>query len=183
MSDSIFKHSQALDIFNIMFEYNIIASYAGPFDYDVLTLLAENIEKTLWQNKSLGRKFFRIFIELSQNIALYSSDRTTIKGKNFGSGTMIIMDSNDYFIFTAGNVVSKQQKVQLEERANLINSLDRLGLRELKRKYRKRGNEFGSGNIGLIQIALLSKNQLDVKFYPVEDDFYFFLISVKIQKG
>ena len=45
MSDSNFKHQQALDIFNIMFEHNIIASYAGPFDYDVLTLLAEILKK------------------------------------------------------------------------------------------------------------------------------------------
>ena len=78
MRNSQFRHEEALAIFNTMFENSLVTAYSGPFDHDVLTIMAENIEKTLWQNESLGRRFFRIFIELSQNISLYSLEKKTI---------------------------------------------------------------------------------------------------------
>ncbi len=184
MEKQIEKHRRTLSIFNIMFEHNIVASYAGPFDNDVLTLLAENLEATLWQDETLRRRFFKIFIELAQNIALYSHERVTIKGKEFGEGTMIISDYGDSFLFTAGNIVNEEVRAKLQERAETINSLDRLGLRALKRKYRKQGNERGGGNIGLVQVALLAKNPLDIKFYPTErEGCSFYLISVKFEKN
>lgn len=182
MINSQFRHEEALAIFNIMFENDLVTAYSGPFDHDVLTLLAENIEKTLWQNASLGRRFFRIFIELSQNISLYSKEKATIKEKTFGEGTMIIRDIETEFIFTAGNIVDKETKYRINERVVQINSLDRLGLRELKRKLRKEGNSLKGGNIGLVQVALLAKSRLDITFYPIENNNFFYLISVNIKK-
>lgn len=181
---SALKHSNTLDIFNIMFENYIVASYVGPIDGDILTLLGENIEQTLWKSETQRRRFFKIFIELSQNISLYSEEREISSGKEQGAGTFIISDYGDYFLFSAGNLVKKDTKNMLQERCDEINSLDRIGLRALKRKYRKSGNQKGGGNIGLIQVALLSKNPLHVKFFTTEnDDFDFFLVSVKLEKG
>ncbi len=178
------KHSNTLDIFNIMFENFIVASYVGPIDGDILTLLGENIEQTLWQNETTRRKFFKIFIELSQNIALYSEDRIVIKDKEYGQGTFIISDYGEYFLFSAGNLVSEKAANDLEKRCNEINTLDRIGLRSLRRMYRKTGNEKGGGNIGLVQVALLSKNPLEYKFYSTEmPQKKFFLVSVRIEKG
>jgi len=177
------QHINTLEIFNIMFENNLVASYVGPIDGDILTLLAENLESTLWQNETLRRRFFKIFIELSQNIALYSLERSRTKGKENGEGTLIISDYGDYFLFSAGNVVSNSTKNILAERSKTINSLDRLGLRALKRKYRKIGNQKGGGNIGLVQVALLSKNPLEVSFFPtLNNEQSFYLVSVKIEK-
>lgn len=177
------QHERTLDIFNIMFQNNLVASYVGPIDDDILTLLAENLEATLWQNETLRRRFFKIFIELSQNIALYSDERSVTKGKENGEGTLIISDYGDHFLFSAGNVVKNSVKEQLNERAKNINSLDRLGLRALKRKYRKVGNKKGGGNIGLVQVALLSKNPIEINFFPtVNENQSFYLVSVKIEK-
>lgn len=177
------KHESTLEIFNIMFKNNIVASYVGPFDSDILTLLAENLEATLWQNETIRRKFFKIFVELAQNIALYSNERSVTKGKEYGEGTLIISDYGDHFLFTAGNIVNPQVKKLLAKRTKTINSLDRMGLRALKRKLRNRGNKKGGGNIGLVQVALLAKNPLEVNFFPTEKkDMSFYLVSIKIEK-
>lgn len=177
------QHQRTLEIFNIMFANNLVTSYVGPIDSDILTLLAENLEATLWQNETLRRRFFKIFIELSQNIALYSIERSITKGKENGEGTLIISDYGDHFLFTAGNVVNNSIKNKLSERTKTINSLDRLGLRSLKRQLRNIGNKKGGGNIGLVQVALLSKNPLEINFFPtLNKEHSFYLISVKIEK-
>lgn len=180
---SIIKHDNTLDIFNIMLGHHIVASFVGAVDGDILSLLGENIEQTLWQNQTQRRRFFKIFIELAQNIALYSEERSFVKDKEYGEGTLIISDFGEYFLFSAGNVIKQKAKKQLFERCEEINSLDRIGLRSLKRKFRKLGNEKGGGNIGLIQVALLSKNPILMKFFPTEDENkVFYLVSVRIDK-
>ena len=177
------KHQSTLDIFNIMFEHFIVASFVGPVDGDILTLLAENIEQTLWRSETQRRRFFKIFIELAQNVALYSEEKSIVKEKEYGEGTLIISDYGEYFLFTAGNIVTQETKKALSDRGEEINSLNRVELRALKRKLRKLGNNKGGGNIGLIQVALLAKNPIEMKFFPTDnDEKFFYLVSVKINK-
>lgn len=176
------QHQNTLDIFNIMFEHHIVASYVGPVDGDILTLLAENIEQTLWRSETQRKRFFKIFIELAQNVALYSEERAFVKDKKYGAGTLIISDFGEYFSFTAGNIVTKKTKEILAEKGEKINSCNRVQLREMKRKLRKTGNNKGGGNIGLVQVALLAKNPFDIEFFPIDDSKYFYLVSVKINK-
>ena len=52
------------DIFETMFEHNVVVCYIGPFDGQILSLLASNIEDSLWDDPKRGKKFFKIFIEL-----------------------------------------------------------------------------------------------------------------------
>lgn len=178
------RHNEILSLFDTMFEKNMITAFAGPIDSDILTLLAENLEGSLWQNASIGRKFFKIFIELSQNIYLYSEERELIKGKDSGAGIFIIRDLGDSFLFTAGNMITKSDRLVLFERITEINSLERDDLRALKRKLRKKGNSKGGGNIGLVQVSLLAKNKLEVESYKTTNNMQdFFTISIKLQKN
>ena len=46
------------EIFETMFDNNVVISYIGPFDGQILSLLASNIEDSLWEdNKKVGKKF------------------------------------------------------------------------------------------------------------------------------
>lgn len=195
-----FKHLNALELFEQMFEFNVVTAYAGPFDNEMLTILAENLEETLWEDESIRRKFFRIFIELSQNIALYSFERTkffekkyfedeegnikyTIKEKNCGEGIFMICDDGNNFYFIAGNYIDEKSKNILSARAGAINSLDREGLRALKRDLRANAKAHGGGNIGLVQVALTSKKPIIVQFIETEDpDKFFYLVCVILDK-
>ena len=176
------KHQNTLSIFNVMFEHRIVASYTGPFDHKVLTLLAENLESSLWQNTSMGRKFFKIFIEIAQNIAHYSHEKEKVGENIYGVGTFILIEAQDFFKFFAGNMVDRETKEKLELRCQIINSLDRDGLRELKRKLRRLPHSQAGGNIGLVQTALVSKHQLEYSFYPISDNDFFYILGVVIDK-
>lgn len=178
------QHQRALEIFEIMFENNLVTAYAGPFDNEILTLLAENLEATLWERESLRRRFFKIFVELAQNIALHSEERMVTPEKTMGEGIFIISNYENYFLFIAGNIVGEDAKNLLAERANSLNYKDRNGLREMRRDLRNTENAKGGGNIGLVQVALLSKNPFQIDFLPTDEEGkYFYLVSVKMEKG
>ena len=175
-------HEQVFDIYNLMFNHRIITSYIGPFDRNVLISLGLNIRENLKDNATQAKKFFKIFIELAHNISLYSLE----KDRGNGCGTIIINEFLEYFTLTGGNIITQVQKEHLQTRINYINSLNREQLREFKRKLLSQTtSDSNSGNIGLVQIALISRHPLEVKFVPLNSQHktnYFYIISVRIDK-
>ncbi len=177
-------HNQAFDIFLSMLNHRIVAAYEGPFDNLILVTLAQNFKEKLISDLTQAKKFFKIFIEVAHNISLYSAERENDKGY----GAIIIQEFDDYFIINAANMVTPSTKEKLEQKLSLINSLNRPELRELKRKLRRTSPiENNSGNIGLVQTALISKHKLNYLFIPTKFEnnqisMYFYIISVKIDK-
>jgi len=178
------RHNGTLEILQLMIKNNVVASYIGPFDGDILSLLAENIKGSLWGDAKQGKRFFKIFIELAQNISLYSAEKTPTKKNSsaFGEGSLIISEYEDYFLFSAGNVVDTKTAKALTKKCETINTLDRIGQRKLKGELREKPHEMGGGNIGLVQVALASKHELNYKIETISDTKSFYIISVRIDK-
>ena len=56
-------------------------------------------------------------------------------------------------------------------------------LREYKRQMRKiKETDLGRGNIGLIQVALVSGNPINYLVKPLDEEKFFIIISSKIDK-
>ena len=175
-----------------LFEYhnlmnqNILVSYKGPIDERIMTVIGENI--LLVTNEGSGKtknKIFKVFMELAQNVWLYSAESCKLEnGKSLGMGTLVVGEYGDYYTFVTGNVVHNTDIVPVIEKCETINSLDRDSLREYRREQRRLANEGkpNSGNIGLIQVALTAESPLDIELTPVNDDESFFSIAVKISK-
>jgi len=180
------ENNDIREMHDIMSDQNIIVSYIGPFDNNILTILAENIETSLWEDHYKGRKFFKIFIELAQNISLYSKEvsHPTVEDQA-GEGVLIINEYTDFFVFAAGNLVDKDDVKKLIEKCEMINTVDREELRKMKRDLRNIEHERvkGGGNIGLVHVALTSGYPLDYKLIDLErDNDAFYIISVRIDK-
>lgn len=171
------------EIFDTMFDNHIVISYIGPFDGQILSLLASNIEDSLWEDPRRGKKFFKIFIELSQNIYLYSEEKAAGLDTSAGIGLMLIKEFDDHFQFITGNQVNSGTAEKLLDKCKTIISKDKDELREYKRSMRSLpGNGNGGGNIGLIQVALLSGYPIDFKFSDMENGDKFYVVSVRIDK-
>jgi hypothetical protein len=173
-----------LDIYNIL-KQNIIVSYTGPFDGQVLTTIGNNIQYAIRNHPQLTNKIFKIFIELAQNISYYSTELTKsgTEGHDCGVGILLIKELDDSFLFSTGNVSDNDKIKGVIEKIEVINSLDRDGLREFKRKKRSLPQGMhGAGNIGLIQVALSSGNPLIYKVIPIDEGTSFYTIAVKIDK-
>lgn len=163
---------------------NITISYTGMFDTEILSILAKDIENTLSNDEKINKKVFKIFIELAQNISLYSLERgVSNTGENSGIGTMIIREFDDRFEFSTGNKTTLESIIPVIEKCDNINSMNREKLREYRRLQRNMPpSHKGGGNIGLIQVALTADNPIEYGLVKCSEDEYFYIVNVKINK-
>lgn len=169
--------------YHSMFSEDIQMSYKGPFDKHILSLIGNYIKIIISNNPKASKKLFNIFIELAQNISYYSAETNRIGQGEAGLGTLVIGEFDDHYTFVTGNVVRNDDVIPLINKCEKINSLDRDGLRKYKRELRKLPHEGRDGaNIGLIKVALTSANPLDIEVTPIDNEFSFFALSVKVKK-
>ena len=164
---------------------NTRISYKGPIDVNILQAIGMYIDGIFTKSPKASKKVFKIFIELAQNISYYSAEKSIMRNnKEIGAGMVVISESEKNYNFLTGNLVKNEDIVSIIEKSEMINSLNREELRELKRKQRNmpHHSKRGGGNIGLIQVALTSSYPLDIEVLPVDDDISFFSIAVKIDK-
>lgn len=163
---------------------NVILSYKGPLTDVLLSEFSRDIRKKLQQeDPKVGKKVFSIFMELAQNVLYYSKEVNHF-GNRDKVGTLVIVNTEDYYRLITGNLVFKTAIPMLAEKCEIVNSLDRDALREYKRKLRNdpSGEESKGAGIGLVQAALTSGNQLEVKFKELPNEFAFYVIFVNIKK-
>jgi len=163
---------------------DILLSYKGPFESQVLTAIGNYINAVVGKNKRVSKKLFKIFIELAQNVAYYSSEQNVLGNENqIGIGSLVIVERPDYYLLVAGNIVPKSDILLLIEKCEHINSLDEDALREYKRKQLLLPDSSREGaNIGLIKVALTSDNPLGIAEEMVDEITSFMSITVKIDK-
>ena len=178
------KDNREVFEFYKLLNQNILISYTGPFDNQILAVIAKNIEMVLSGNPKVSKKIFKIFFELAQNISFYSAEFTEQPGIGpTGEGTLVIQDTPEGYLFITGNMVNRASADNLEAKIKKINKLDRLKLREFKRAERGRPrSEQGGANIGLIQVALTSENKLRSRFIPVNENTSFYILGALIAK-
>ena len=166
-------------------EYSSIGYY-GPFDGKVLSTFAKSMEeKIMVENGTVAKKIFKIFIELAQNISLYSQERVVSDASTFtGYGLFIIREYKDYYWILTGNKATSNDAFLAAEKCKTINSFSREELREYKRMLRRKpANDAGGGNIGLIQVALLSNNKIQYQINKIDENNSFLTIAVEVPKN
>jgi len=175
------KYDFSLYEYHNLLHQNILVSYKGPIDERIMSVIGENIEIVTNDGNDKARsKIFKIFMELAQNVWLYSAESCkTVSGKQLGMGTLVIGEFGDSYTFVTGNMVKNSDIEPVIEKCEIINSLDRDSLREYRREQRRLANQGkkNSGNIGLIQVALTAESPLDIELTPVNDMESFFFDS------
>lgn len=162
-----------------------IISYNGPFDSQVLSVIAENIEYSLSNNPRVSKKIFKIYIELAQNISYYSAEKhVSEEGNYYGVGILLLREFDDHYSFSAGNIVETKQVLPVIQKCETINILDRDKLREYKRKLRNMPSGVpGGGNIGLVQVALTADYPLEFDVINLDSEKSFYILNVRVNKS
>ena len=180
------QYRKDIDIldFHRLLGKNIPLSYKGPIDDQILQAIGIYIESLLKKTPKAGKKVFKIFIELAQNISYYSAETSILLNKKeIGTGMVLISETDSHYTFMTGNLVKDIDIESIMDKSEIINSLDREELRQYKRDQRKLPpGQKGGAHIGLIQVALTSSNPLDIEVNPVDDEHSFFSIAVKVNK-
>lgn len=162
-----------------------LISFKGPLTVGLLSFLGNSLRKVIKVEHALERKIFRIFIELTQNVSYYSAEFVEVeKGISSGIGWFVIKELKDHYTVTTGNLIIREDGFKLIRNCDEINSLNERELRELKRRTRSQAIERDVGaHIGLIQISLVSGNQLNYKVKELDGVHSYFTISARIDKN
>ena len=175
--------SKNKDIFQTIIDKNVVVAYSGPFDRQILSILATNIEETLLIPPVKNRRFFKIFIELGQNISYYSRDLAPSGDSDYGAGIFLIREFDNHFQIFAGNSINNVQDRELVEKCSKVEKMNRHELRGYKRMLRSTYKaEHDGGNIGIVQVALLSGFPIEFKTIPTDSERSFFIIKVHVKK-
>lgn len=175
------RKAEFLEDFYEMLSKEIIIAYRGTFEKSVLGVLAKNIELTMDSSSVLRRKFLKLFLELSQNISDHSAEITnTSVGETSGSGLLILKYEGENYLFITGNLVKDKDLKSISESVEHINSLNRDQMREYKRVQIERVEKGEKNCLGLIQIALISGHNLEIKAINAENNLTFLIFSAEI---
>lgn len=154
--------------------------YKGVFDSKVMSVLGRYILQVIDSGTFVSEKLFKIYMELAQNISFYSGEKSNAETKE-GIGIISIHFENNRYYLQTGNIIRNSDVEEIEKKLKLINTLDHLGLRELKRqqRHRERGDK-GTANVGLIQVAIISENSLSFYFNRINDEFSFYSLVATV---
>lgn len=153
--------------------------YKGPFNNILLKVIGGQIRTILTDNEYVIKKIYRIFIELAQNVSLYSQQRLI----NTGVGAMQLNEYNTHFEMVSLNIANNERVDEVKSKIEKINSSDTKKLREYKRKQLLMpDSKYGGGNIGLIMVALTSQNPLQFRNYVYNNNNSFLEITAIINK-
>lgn len=178
--------SSILDIYKLLDDDNIILSYKGAINTDVIMSLIsilENKIKSFDIRTDLKRRVMRVLIECFQNLNHHVDAAALDTEQTSESNALIIVQQiGDQFIIKTGNVINESDLVQLQRRIAMVNALNTDELRDLYRK--KLENESFSkkvtAGLGFIDIARKSKQKLSFEVMEMVSRKCFFCLNVTV---
>ena len=161
-----------------------ILSYQGPFNMKLISFMGTHLKKVLICSNGTMSRVFKVFVELTQNVANYSAERKTIQEEiDSGMGWFTVFDIKGMYRVTTGNLIYKEHGPILTENCTEINNLAQSDLRKLKRYTRMQSDVKDIGaHIGLIQTGMIAENPLNYTITEINKNYSFFTISVDILK-
>lgn len=132
------------------------------------------------------KRLFSVLVEMAQNILHYSQEREFFpKSRSVvGAGSLLVKESPEAFEIESSNLVTSEQKAQLESLCALINSMSEEKLREFylaQRKQASRPPSKGAG-LGLIEIARKAKSPVVAHFTEGPNALYHYTLSTRISR-
>lgn len=164
-----------------MLEKSILFLYKGDFSQKSIMPLIHMLEGNVGNSRLRNdRRLYLVLIEIFQNITKHGSRNLT---NNLKDGIFIIKLRNKGYEIIAGNVVSKNERKELENRLETINSLGEEGLSNQYRRILREGkvSKKGGAGLGLIDIARESSlKKINYCFDTISPEFSFYTVKVEI---
>jgi len=163
----------------------VFFTYVGDIASGQINSILEDVESRLASvstNIKVRKKIYNILVESLQNLFHHSEDVPEDLVKKLGKrfGLIVIKIDGDILQITAGNFVTKDQEKFLTEKIEKINSLSEDGLKEMYKhilNYQKISSK-GGGGLGLIDMARKSEKKLGYRFYPYNENYYFYRLDI-----
>lgn len=161
----------------------LLMSHFGEFSQDLVNSLSEGLEYIMRSNnapKILTKRMFSIMIEGLQNIRLHGARNH----ENKQLGHVMIMESNDEYTVSIGNVVDIKSKVVLTNHLNMINNMSHQEVKDYYISVLTNGvtTEKGGAGLGFVTLALKSQSTIEFDFIDCDTDHYYFEMCITLSQ-
>ncbi len=178
------KYTSNYDQLMIKKDPDSLVSYKGPITPSVIATISDHLRKKVDISEKITRRLFSVFIELAQNMQYYSSEVIHYANEEERIGWIQLFEKSDRYELKCGNALEQDKVHKLAEHCKIINQLNKDGLRKLKRDRRKTKldkSKKGAG-IGLVQVAILAGNPLEVNTLNLGKQFSCIVLKITINK-
>jgi len=167
---------------------DVLLAYKGSITSELINEVLEAVEEKLDEGKEEGKtrkKLYNVLVESLQN--LYHHIEETHDGidedldPKFGILVIEREEAGEYKVIT-GNFISSSKINYLKEKINKINSLSKDELKDMYKfilNHQKISTK-GGGGLGLIDIARKTGKKLVYNFYPYNEKYSFFDLTIQV---
>ncbi len=162
----------------------VLLKYRGKVDDECFTALLDLAEHKLEQEEialKVKRKVFKVLLESLQNV-YHHFDEVPAAQKAYPVTFALKKDKFTYYI-TTGNTLSYGKAKKLK---SFIDNVNKLNPNQLKSRYRDKLSSgkvsaFGGAGLGIMDIIRRSGEKIAYHFKPVNKDYSYFSLNVKVQ--
>lgn len=185
------KNSGSFDLYNKIYNENVLLMYKGAITFDLVTSLIESLDKKitlLEPNNKVRKLFYSAAVESIHNLYHHMDE---VKGSfkeisehDAKSGLITVIAKEKYYNILTGNFVPEDKVAGMKARIEEINATDKDGLRILYKDTLSNGefSDKGTAGLGLIQLARKTGEKLNYKFEKVNDEYSYFTFQIKINR-
>ena len=160
-------------------------AYKGPFYIDILSDLGGYLRQMYGSQPTTCNRLYKLFFELTQNVAKYSAESSDLNNYKYsGIGSFHIEDDGVSVTVKTSNLIKNEDGPVLHKYCNEINQLSKDELRTYrgeKRKPQPTAKDTGA-YIGIIQIGIITQNNIECVIETVSDKHSIFTIGAKVNK-
>ncbi|MZP66791.1 MAG: hypothetical protein GT597_11640, partial [Bacteroidales bacterium] len=129
----------------------------------------------------LRKKVFNVLVEILENVSKYNPGKEA--EQKFGMPLAMVRLTKGEFIVTSGNLVPVTMTDALKQKIDDINSFNPDELKTLffASLSAQTIESDSTGNMGLISMARKSGSKLEYLFRKVNDDYSYFILSVRVE--
>ncbi len=179
----VLELNQIVEFHRLMDVKNVVLIYEGEFNQDITKGVLAMSEKNFSGDTvslSVKKKVFNVMVEALQNICKHQYVDNAIHKKAI---FIIGENENDISVMT-GNTIKSEHVPALKEKLDLINSLDKDGLKNLYKDLRLKStiSEVGGAGLGFVDMARKSDNKLNYMIEPISEGIHYFALNCQISK-
>lgn len=143
------------DFYSELRQQRIVLAFLGVFSQEIMVECRKIITDRQQIDQNVLLVLTSVFVELTENILRYSSERETREGVARGVGIVVVQETEVSFTVISGNEAEREQGEQMLAHCKHLNSLNKEELRQLYRERRReaRRDDAKGAGLGLIEIA------------------------------
>ncbi len=172
----------------ILDKEGVIFSFSGTISQNILSSIAETIEKELHStgvSYSLIQNIFAVFTEQMQNIMSYSNEHICMEDNAFESPGICVVGYDkrvEHYYVSSANIMASEGGSVLSKKLDKIIAMNKTELREYYKELRRSGKEtHGRGaGLGFLEMAKKSVLPLQYTITQLDNSRSFFEIKVYI---